>query len=136
DYAALSDDDIEQLTGDRELARYFEAVVAAGGDAKPAANWLLGDVAALLKRDGRSIGQFSIAPRDLAALIALVGAGTISGTAAKQVLARMVETGRAPADIARDERLLKVGDDGALNAWIDRVLAEHPDEARRFVSGE
>ena len=62
--------------------------------------------------------------------------GTVSHTAAKRIFSRMVETGKPAAQIAADEGLLQVGDDNALSTWVDEVLREHPDEAKRYLSGE
>jgi aspartyl-tRNA(Asn)/glutamyl-tRNA(Gln) amidotransferase subunit B len=135
-YPGLSDYDIDVLTADSTLGSYFEQVAGAHGDGKAAANWIMGEVFASLKSSGQTIGDFTVQPSDLAALLGLVRDGTISNTAAKQVFGKMIETGDPPARIAEREGLLKIGDDDALTAWVDEVLAEHPDEARRFVGGE
>jgi aspartyl-tRNA(Asn)/glutamyl-tRNA(Gln) amidotransferase subunit B len=93
-------------------------------------------VAATLKASGGDIAHFSVRPRDLAALLDMVKQGTISNTAAKQVFAGMVATGDPPQKIADRDGLLKVSDEGRLRDWVDQVLAENPDEARRFQAGE
>jgi aspartyl-tRNA(Asn)/glutamyl-tRNA(Gln) amidotransferase subunit B len=135
-HVGLSDYDIEVLTSNVALADYFEHVAHQSGDPKTAANWMLGEVLASLKATGQSIEHFSVRPADLAALLGLVRAGTISNSAAKQVFAKMVATGDPPATIVERDGLRKVSDDSALIAWIDEVVAEHPDEARRLFSGE
>ena len=66
----------------------------------------------------------------------MVRDGIVSHSAAKTIFARMVETGDRPEQVAEREGLLKVGDDSALQAWIDAVLAENPAEATRFLGGE
>src|SRR5262249_23680503 len=108
----------------------------ASGDAKTAANWLMGEVLAALKSTGRGIASFPVRPDALATLLHMVRDGMVSHSAAKQIFGTMVATGDAPAQIAERERLLKVSDDSALVQWIDEVLAEHPDEAKRFFGGE
>jgi aspartyl-tRNA(Asn)/glutamyl-tRNA(Gln) amidotransferase subunit B len=135
-YPGLSDYDVDVLTADSALGSYFERVARALGDGKVAANWIMGEVFASLKSSGKSIASFTVQPADLAALLGLVRDGTISNTAAKQVFAVMIATGDPPAQIAEREGLFKVGDVAALTAWVDDVLAEHPDEARRFTGGE
>jgi aspartyl-tRNA(Asn)/glutamyl-tRNA(Gln) amidotransferase subunit B len=135
-YSGLSDYDIDVLTADSALGSYFEEVARAHGDGKVAANWIMGEVFASLKSSGKTIAQFTVQPADLAALLGLVRDGTISNTAAKHVFGKMIETGDSPASIAEREGLFKIGDDGALTAWVDEVLGEHPDEARRFIGGE
>jgi aspartyl-tRNA(Asn)/glutamyl-tRNA(Gln) amidotransferase subunit B len=135
-YATLSEYDIGVLTSSAALGDYFERVATRSGDAKTAANWLMGEVLAALKTTKRGIADFSVAPDTLAALLDMVQGGVVSHSAAKQIFGIMVASGGAPRDIAERERLLKVTDDSALVRWIDEVLADHPDEAKRFLGGE
>ncbi|MFM9012437.1 MAG: Asp-tRNA(Asn)/Glu-tRNA(Gln) amidotransferase GatCAB subunit B, partial [Gemmatimonadota bacterium] len=132
----LSAAEAEGLSGTVELAAYFEAVVATAGDGKAAANWIMGEVLAALNESGVALAQFPIAPARLAALIALVKGGQLSSTAAKTVFATMRTDTAAPDQIAQRDGLLQVGDDSALEQWIDEVWAEHPTEAARFAAGE
>jgi aspartyl-tRNA(Asn)/glutamyl-tRNA(Gln) amidotransferase subunit B len=135
-YSDLTDYDVGVLTAGVGLGDYFEHVARAHGDAKTAANWILGEVLAVLKTTGQTIDHFTVRPADLAALLDLVRDGTISRTAAKQVFGTMVKTGDPPASIAEREGLFKVTDDASLSTWIDEVCAEHPNEAERFRAGE
>ena len=139
----LSTADAEVLTATRAVGEYFEEVAKDAGDPKAAANWVMGEVLARLNETGKAIEAFPVRPSQLAGLIALVKAGELSSTAAKTVLATLVEQGAVspaaienPKAIAERLGLLQVGDDSALRAWIDEVLAEHPDEARRYDAGE
>ncbi|HKO16395.1 MAG TPA: Asp-tRNA(Asn)/Glu-tRNA(Gln) amidotransferase subunit GatB [Gemmatimonadaceae bacterium] len=132
----LGDYDVEVLTATPRIGEYFEQVARRYGDAKGAANWVMGEVRAALNASGQSIGQFRVRPDDLAGLLDLVRGGTLSHTAAKQVFARMVETGAGAAAIAEREGLVKVSDEAALARWLDEVIAEHPAEAARFAGGE
>jgi aspartyl-tRNA(Asn)/glutamyl-tRNA(Gln) amidotransferase subunit B len=135
-HAALSDYDIGVLTSSAALGDYFEQLVARSGDAKTAANWLMGEVLATLKSMKRGIGDFPVRPDSLAALLDMVQSGVVSHSAAKQIFGVMATNGGSPKEIAERERLLKVTDDTALARWIDEVLAEHPDEAARYLAGE
>jgi aspartyl-tRNA(Asn)/glutamyl-tRNA(Gln) amidotransferase subunit B len=128
--------EVDQLTVHPALAEYYEAVARASGDGKAAYNWVMGEVQAALRASGEDIARFRVRPADLAQLLNLVRGETISHTAAKRVFARMVETGKPAAQIAADEGLLQVGDRDALASWVDEVLAEHPEEAKRFLGGE
>ncbi len=132
----ISPTEVEQLTATPALSEYFEAVARASKDGKGAYNWVMGEVMAALRASGEEISGFKVRPADLAQLQNLVRDGTISNTAAKQVFARMVETGKQPAQIAADESLLQVGDEAAIGTWVDEVLAEHPEEANRYLAGE
>jgi aspartyl-tRNA(Asn)/glutamyl-tRNA(Gln) amidotransferase subunit B len=132
----LSAYDIDVLTAGPRLAGYFEAVAKAAGDAKAAANWVMGEVLKTLNVSGGDIASFRVGPDALGELIGLVHAGTLSSSGAKTVFGIMAEHGGKAAGIAAREGLVQVGDDGALRAWIDEVLAEHPAEAQRYLGGE
>jgi aspartyl-tRNA(Asn)/glutamyl-tRNA(Gln) amidotransferase subunit B len=128
--------DVDVLTASPALADYYEGVARQHGDAKSAANWVMGEVLAALKSTGHDLAHFPVRPRDLAQLLDLVRAGTVSHTAAKQIFGVMVKTGDTPTDIAQRDGLLKVSDDDALQRWLDEVIAENPKEAHRFAAGE
>jgi len=128
--------EIEQLTATPALAEYFEAVARASSDGKAAYNWVMGEVLAVLKATGSDLSHFRVRPADLAQLLNLVRDGTVSHTAAKRVFALMVETGKPPAQVAADEGLSQVGDEDAIATWVDEVLVEHPEEAKRYLAGE
>ncbi len=132
----LPAEEIDKLTIHPALAEYFESVARATGDGKAAANWVMGELQAALNAGEREIAEFPVRPADLAQLINLIRDGLVSHAAAKRIFAVMAESGKPPAQIAHEEGLLKVGDDVALAGWIDEVLAEHPDEAKRYLSGE
>ncbi|HEX3465116.1 MAG TPA: Asp-tRNA(Asn)/Glu-tRNA(Gln) amidotransferase subunit GatB, partial [Candidatus Elarobacter sp.] len=132
----LGEYDVDVLTASPPLADYYEAVARAHGDGKSAANWVMGEVLARVKADGVDLDTFRVRPHDLAELLNLVRDGVVSHTAAKQVFARMAETGDPPAQIAEREGLVKVDDDAQLAGWLDEVLAEMPTEAARYRAGE
>jgi aspartyl-tRNA(Asn)/glutamyl-tRNA(Gln) amidotransferase subunit B len=128
------------LTATRSLGEYFEEVVRAAGDARAAANWVMGEVLALaneLRRDLRHIASDPpVAAGRLGELIGLVRGGALSNSAAKQVFAALPDDPAPPRDVAGRLNLLQVRDDAQLAEWVDAVLAENPDEAARFRGGE
>ncbi|HZJ01140.1 MAG TPA: Asp-tRNA(Asn)/Glu-tRNA(Gln) amidotransferase subunit GatB, partial [Gemmatimonadaceae bacterium] len=132
----ISPDEIDQLSVTPELADYFESTARQSGDAKASANWVMGEVQAILNASGSTIDELRVRPADLAQLIKLVRDGLVSHAAGKKVFALMVESGKPAAQVAHDTSLLQVGDDTALAGWIDEVLAEHPEEAKRYIGGE
>ncbi|HVR02052.1 MAG TPA: Asp-tRNA(Asn)/Glu-tRNA(Gln) amidotransferase subunit GatB [Polyangia bacterium] len=129
----LSPQDAGVLVADRETAGYFDAVVAAGAPAKRAANWVINEVLARVA-DPRELGgaTLPVPATALAALVALIEAGTLSGKLAKDVFARMWAERRTAADIVKAEGLNQVSDVGALEDACKRVVAAHPDEAARI----
>ena len=132
----LSDYDVDVLTSSPPLADYFEGVARQHGDAKVAANWVMGEVLAALKTTGQDIAHFAVRPMDLAALLDLVRDGIVTRTAGKQIFGAMVTSGDPPAEIAKRDGLLTVSDDAALRRWLDEVIADNPKEAERFAAGE
>jgi len=132
----LAGADVGVLTSTPALADYFEAAAKAHGDAKAAANWVMGEVLAALHTSNESIQHFRVAPAPLARLLDLVRDGVVSHSAAKRVFAVMAETGEAPERVAAREGLVQVRDADELTRWVDEVLAEHPAEAGRFRAGE
>ena len=135
DYA-LKEYDIEVLTAQPRLAEYYEGVARASDDPKAAANWVMGEVMATMNARGLDIDQFPVRPADLAMLIKMIAAGTVSHSTGKTIFGTMVETGERPEVIAEREGLTQVGDDAQLIKWIDDVFAEHPQESLRYVNGE
>jgi aspartyl-tRNA(Asn)/glutamyl-tRNA(Gln) amidotransferase subunit B len=133
----LSRYDAEVLTASRALAAYFEQVVAAvGGEAKACANWVMGDLSALLNERGVDIEQSPISVAALAGLIKRVGDGTISGRTAKEVFVAMA-AGEGDADAIIEKKGLKqVSDTGALEKAIDEVLAKNPSQVAAFKGGK
>jgi aspartyl-tRNA(Asn)/glutamyl-tRNA(Gln) amidotransferase subunit B len=132
----LGAEEVEKLTANPAVADYFEALASASGDARNAANWVMGEVLAALNTRGGSIENFPVRPNDLGSLLTMIRDGVVSHSAAKRIFSVMAETGKTAAQIAHEEGLLKVGDDPALTGWIDEVITEHPDEARRYLGGE
>ena len=133
---ALGEYDVGVLTASARLATYFEAVARHHGDAKAAANWVMGEVRAALNESRQGIDDFPVRAADLGELLDLVRDDMLSHTAAKRVFAMMVATGQRAAQIAAREGLVKISDDAPLLDWLNAVLAEHPAEAERLARGE
>ena len=124
------------LALDGDLGAYFDALAAASGDVRAAANWTMGEFSAHLNADGLRPAESPVGPQRLAGLISLVGAGTINQTAAKEVFAALVEDPHADAATVVEERGLgAVADAGALAELADAVIADHPEEAEAFRGG-
>ena len=133
----LADDDLDQLTADRATADYFEALVdGLGGEAKLAANWMLGELAAALNRAGLTIEQSKVDPAAMAGLLRRIADKTISGKIAKDVFEAMWE-GAGDADaVIRDRGLEQITDDSAIEAAVDQVIAASPEQVQQFRDGK
>ncbi len=129
----LSPYDASVLVAERELADYFEAVLAvapAGRDAKAVANWVTGDLAAFANASGLSVPETHVTPAQVADLVDLIAHGTISGKIAKDVLALVIgeERDALPRDIVERRGLRQVTDAGAIEAAVDAIIAANPDK--------
>ncbi len=135
----LGDYDADQLTVSRPLSDYYEAVVAAGGGAsaaKPAANWVMGDLAAALNKEGREIDGSPVSAEMLGGLLKRLTDQTISGKIAKQVFESMWN-GEGTADEIIEARGLKqITDSGALERVVDEVLAANPAQVESYRQAE
>ncbi|MDS1140311.1 Asp-tRNA(Asn)/Glu-tRNA(Gln) amidotransferase subunit GatB [Pusillimonas sp. SM2304] len=136
----LSAYDAAQLTMSRAGADYFEAVSGQlpQGQAKLAANWVLGELSAALNREELDIAQSPVAPAGLAALIARIIDGTISNKMARDVFGAMwaKEHGGDPDAIIQARGLKQISDSGAISAMIDEVLAAHPAIVEEYRAGK
>jgi aspartyl-tRNA(Asn)/glutamyl-tRNA(Gln) amidotransferase subunit B len=128
----LSPQDAAVLAAERATAEYFEAV-AAGRDAKTAANWVMGDLFGMLNKAGLGIEDSPIAADRLGALIDLISDGTISGRIAKDVFAEMAATGADPGAIVAAKGLHQVTDTAAIEAAVDAALAAHPAQVAQYA---
>ncbi len=131
----LSAYDAAVLVADQDTAAFFETV-AAGRDAKLAANWIMGDFFAALNRTGRSIGDSPVSAAALGQLLDLLADRTINGRIAKEVFEAMVDTGESPASIVESRGLRQVTDTGAIEGAVDRVLAANPDKLAEYRGGK
>ena len=130
----LSAGEAGQLAHSGGLTAYFEAV-AAGGNSKAAANWVMGEVTRRLNADGEEIDAVGVPPDALGRLIRMVDDGVVSGSAAKTVFERMYGTGREAAEIVEAEGLAQIGDEGRLRGVVARVIADNDDAVSRFRRG-
>ncbi len=129
--------DAGTLTSSRELAAYFEeAVSALGGEAKMAANWIMGDLSAQLNKDGLDIAASPISAAQLAGLLKRIQDGTISGKIAKEVFVAMW-AGEGDADAIIEAKGLKqVSDSGAIEKIVDDIIAANPAQVAEYRSGK
>jgi len=111
-------------------------VARESGEPKAAAHWVMGEVQAALNVSRVKPAELKVRPTDLGQLIRMIRDSLVSHAAGKKVFALMLESGKPPAQVAQEAGLIQIGDDGALAGWIDEVIAEHPDEAGRYFSGE
>jgi aspartyl-tRNA(Asn)/glutamyl-tRNA(Gln) amidotransferase subunit B len=133
---ALPDYDADLLTQSRGLADYFEATASASGSPKAASNWVMGEVLRTMKERGLAIEQVPLAPAALAGLIGIVEKGTISSTVAKDVFAKMFDSGRTADDIVAAEGLSQISDTSAIEPHVRAVVEANPDVIGEIRAGK
>ena len=138
----LPEYDAMVLTQSKSMASYFEQVVHAAGlaQAKPAANWLMGDVASTLNREGMDIARSPVSAAQLALLLTRIADGTASNKIAKEVFAAMWEAKSDDAALAdsiiESKGLKQISDSGALEKIVDEVLAANQKSVEEFRAGK
>ncbi len=134
DTYGLSKYDADVLTANRAIAEYFEKTARGSGDPKMAANWVSGDLLGALK--GRDISESPVSAEHLGELLKLIGSGEISGKLAKEIFAKMLETGDAACVIIEREGLKQISDTGALSKIADEIIAANPKQVEQYKAGK
>ncbi len=156
----LSAYDAGVICAEKEYADFFEAAVQSGSDPKQVANWMMRDVMEELNAGRLRVERGSdrnrtpmlvatgtseadagsaplpIAPGSFAELVRLVSANVVSSSAGREVFKEMVRSGESAESVVKRLGLRQQSDSGALERWIDEVIAEHPDEAARYRAGK
>ncbi|MEY4486365.1 MAG: hypothetical protein RL440_896 [Bacteroidota bacterium] len=133
----LSDYDAYNITDQKGLALYYEALISATKNYKAAANWLMGEIKSYLNEQGVDISAFPIEAQRIAALIELIDQGKISNSiAAQRLFPALFESTETPLEIAERLNLIQSSDSTVIEGFIDTVIAQNPDEVSRYRSGE
>jgi aspartyl-tRNA(Asn)/glutamyl-tRNA(Gln) amidotransferase subunit B len=134
----LSNYDAVALIASRDVADYFIETVRAGGDAKPAANWVMGALSAKLNAEDKTVAMSPVPAQALASLLKRVSDNTISNNAAKQVFEALWvgENGGDVDAIIVAKGLKQESDSVAIEAMIDEVLKANPAMVEEFKAGK
>ena len=118
------------------LRAVYDKAVIAGAPAKSAVNWLTGEVTAWMRRTGTDPEAISLTGPQLAELVVLVDEGTISASAAKEVLEGVLSGEGDPRQVAESRDLVQISDTSALNSAVEEALAANPDAVANYRAGE
>ena len=132
----LSDYDAGIITSSRQMAEYFDGVIATGADAKQAANWIMGDLSKNLNAENLSIEKSPVDAKRLGEMILLITKGTISGKIAKKVFSEMWTSPDSPEKIVQDKGLVQITDTKAIEAIVDQVIAANPKAVEEYKGGK
>ena len=123
------------LVAEKETADFYESVVGGTRDPKLAANWVTGEYFGALNRSGLALAEAPVDAARLGGLLDLIADETISGRIAKEVFDAMWESGKDAAAIVDERGLKQITDTGAIEAAVDKVIAEAPDQAEQVRQG-
>lgn len=134
----LSDYDAYVLTDSKEVALYYESVIANTKNYKVVANWVMGDVKSYLNHRGLEITDFPVEPKQLAALIQLIEEGKISTSIASQkVFPELTENpSESPLSIAERLNVIQDSNKDSIKEYILKVIEQNPNEVERYRNGE
>jgi len=132
----LSAYDARVLTDDRALADYFEACLAAYEAPKSVANWIMNDILARLNERKISIGDFETPPERLAELVRLADEKKVTALKARDVLAKMIETGRDAQSLLKEMGAETIAEAGALEPIVEQALAQSEKIVQDYLKGK
>jgi aspartyl-tRNA(Asn)/glutamyl-tRNA(Gln) amidotransferase subunit B len=127
----LSEYDAGVLTASRFVSEYFETVARVSGNAKLAANWVMGELMNALRNE-----ETPVTAENLGQLVKMIASDELSGKLAKEVFAKMLATGDSAATIVEREGLKQISDTGALDQIVDTVIAANPKQVEQYRSGK
>ncbi|MEH6354821.1 MAG: Asp-tRNA(Asn)/Glu-tRNA(Gln) amidotransferase subunit GatB [Marinobacter sp.] len=138
---SLNDYDASLLSDDARLSAFFEGTAAHCKDPKLAANWVLGEFSARLNADNKTVAQAPISGTQLGQLVARIADNTVSSSGAKKVFEALWngdgDSKENTADaIIEAQGLKQVSDTGALEAIVDEVLADMPEQIAQFQEAD
>ena len=134
DLLGLAPGDASLLASDDGQAAFFDEAVRHHGNPGAIANWIVNELRPVLK--DRPLQSLPLTPAELAELVSLIDRQTISGKAAKQVFATLVEEGGSAAAIVERQGLRQVADAGRIEPVVDAVLGANPDNVARYREGK
>ncbi|MES9958324.1 MAG: Asp-tRNA(Asn)/Glu-tRNA(Gln) amidotransferase subunit GatB [Sedimenticola sp.] len=132
----LSAYDADVLTSSLDLADFFEEVARVGGDAKLAANWVMGELSGALNKDGLEISRSPVSAERLGGMLQRIADNTISGKIAKQVFEAMWAGEGSADEVIEAKGLKQITDSGAIEKIVDDVIAANPDQVENYRGAE
>lgn len=134
--AGISAYNADVLTAEVESALWFDTLLETGAKPAAAANWVSSELFGALNRLGKSFEDCPVTPAQAGELLGLVADGTISGTIAKQVFEKMLESGDAAGVIVERDGLKQTSDTGAIEAEIAKILTANADKVEQYKGGK
>ena len=131
----LNDYDAENLTAQKSLADYYEAMLNYDAEAKIAANWVMGELSAALNKNQMDVEDSPISAKELSELVKRISDDTISGKIAKDVFKAMWEGNGSVDEIIETQGLKQMTDVGAIEEIIDGIIVNNSEQVEQYKAG-
>ena len=124
------------IASSKTMANMFEEACLKTDDSKLVANWLVGDVSALLNKDGIDIDESKLTPDNFAKMVERISDDTISGKIAKSVLEEVWDSGSDVDEIIQKKGLVQIQDESLLEEIGQKIIDANPKQVEAFKSGK
>jgi aspartyl-tRNA(Asn)/glutamyl-tRNA(Gln) amidotransferase subunit B len=132
----LSKDDAEVLTGDKNLAEFFETTVKFTNDATMSNNWIRVELLGSLNYEGKPFNECKITPEQMGSLINMIKTGKISGKIAKTVFRELYETLKNPEEIVKEKGLVQISDESELIKIVNEIIENSQAQVEQYKNGK
>ena len=132
----MTEYDARVLTGDSDIADYFEECISGYANKKAVANWITGDIMAAINLKNIRISELGVTPKALVELLKMIDSQAISGKIAKEVILEMMETKKGPQDIVKAKGLSQISDKPAIEKAVKDVLAKNEKSVKDYKDGK
>lgn len=124
------------LTSTRELADYYEQILAVTNDYKSASNWVMTEVLKYVNERKIAIENFPVKPHSIGKLIQMIEEKTISGKIAKDIFPDMVSTGKPPEKIVKEKNLVQISDTSQIESAVEKIINSNPKDVKEYLAGK
>ncbi len=132
---SLSYADASQLVSEKELAAFYESTAKASNNPRVSANFILSELLRELNNSNKSVSESTVSPENLAELIKISAAGSISNGQAKEVLVEMFATGKTADVIIKEKGFEQISDVSAIEKIVDEIIAGNQNQVSAYRNG-
>ena len=135
DYS-LSEFDVSILTSERSIALWFEKAIVGSLSPKKVANWILTNILSILNTQKIQIDELKVKPEHMCSLVNLIEEGKITSNQAKEVFAKMIESGEEPEKIAKAKKMTLLNDSSEINKIVDDIFEKNAPAIEEYKNGK
>lgn len=132
----LSGQDADVLVAESDWAEYFKDLLDKGATIKEASTWLLNEARGILAERRETLADLKVKPGEMAALVRLLREGKLSRPAAKELFARMAESGKGAEDLMKEMDLGAVSDSNVIDVMARKIISDNPEAVERYRQGK